>query len=476
MHLPKLTITSVFAAGLLLGTGCKTYNQQNKGGSPWKMGNIDAAAAEFTKSAESNKDNKDTVIWRLEQGTVLHAGGKYEESLKAFEAAEQKIAEYDERAKVKLGNEAGAMLSNQANLPYEGRDYDRVLLNTYKALNYLALGQGDKARPELIRSYQRQQDAVENNKKRIEKAEEEISKAKEGKDAQSADKSVEKARQDPKVSGPLDANYKELDALRAYADYVNPFPVYLDGVYFLHFAADASDKERARKSFERVRGLSGDNPFISRDLDIAEKSAQGQPTPAMTYLVFETGSAPWRDQFRVDLPVFFIGSGNVPYVGAAFPKLVLDPNYASGLIVTAGAETNVTVTLSSMDSVVGQDFKNELPSIITKTLLSTTIKAAAAYGVNKAVSDQNAIAGIFSKVATAIAQAAVNIADTRTWTTLPKEYQFCSFPTPADQKIELSLPNGQRSPLTVETNSVNLIWVRSINPGTPLIVRTTKLK
>jgi len=41
----------------------------------------------------------------------------------------------------KISNEAGALLSNQANLPYEGRAYDGIMLNTYKALNYLQLGE-----------------------------------------------------------------------------------------------------------------------------------------------------------------------------------------------------------------------------------------------------------------------------------------------------------------------------------------------
>ena len=69
-------------AVLLVGAGCRTYNEQNKGGSLWKAGNAEAAAAEFTGTAESNKNNKDTVIWRLEQGYVLHATAKFEDSLK----------------------------------------------------------------------------------------------------------------------------------------------------------------------------------------------------------------------------------------------------------------------------------------------------------------------------------------------------------------------------------------------------------
>jgi len=130
-----------------------------------------------------------------------------------------------------------------------------------------------------------------------------------------------------------------------------------------------------------------------------------------------------------------------------------------------------------MDSVVAQSFKNELPTIITKTLLSTTAKAAAAYGINKSTSDQNALAGLFAKIATGIYQAAVNIADTRTWTTLPKEFQFCRIPTPADRKVELSGPGGQpKAEVTIEDGTVNIIYVKSLNAAGPLLVSQIKLK
>ena len=37
-----------------------------------------------------------------------------------------------------------------------------------------------------------------------------------------------------------------------------------------------------------------------------------------------------------------------------------------------------------MDSIIGLDFKNELPIIITKTIASTVTKAVAAYATNQA--------------------------------------------------------------------------------------------
>jgi hypothetical protein len=458
----------------LVGAGCKTYSQQNAGTPLWKQGNIPGAAQAFTAKANKEKNSKDTVIWRLEEGTALRAAGQFKESLTAFEQAEQKIEIYEEQAKVKLSREAGALLSNQANLPYQGRDYDKVMLSTYKALDYLQLYELEKARPELIRAYQRQQDAVENNKKRIEKEEQEIRSASQ-QNAQ-AGRSVAKAKQDPVFREKLSATYQNLETLRAYANYVNPFPVYLDAIYFLHLSTGASDLERARKSFERTLGFTGDNKFVKEDLQTVEKALAGEPVPPVTYVLFETGSAPVRDQVRLDIPLFFIGQGNVPYVGAAFPTLKFDNHYLTSLNVTAGGVTETTALLASMDSVVGLSFKNELPTIIAKTLLSTTIKAAASYGVNQAVSNQDELAGIFAKIITSLAQVAVNIADTRTWTTLPKEFQFCRIPSPPDGKIFLSAPSGQKGEIQVEPNVANLVCVRSINAASPLIINRVRLK
>src|SRR5208283_2433647 len=145
----------------VLATGCKTYEQQNHVIQHWHQGSMTNAVVEATKMADQNANTKDAIIWRLEQGAVLRGAGKYEESNKAFDQAQDKIDQYSQEAKVRVGQEAGALLSNQANLAYEGRSYDGVMLNTYKALNYLQLGEPDKARVELIRAYQRQQDAVE---------------------------------------------------------------------------------------------------------------------------------------------------------------------------------------------------------------------------------------------------------------------------------------------------------------------------
>lgn len=461
----------------LLATGCATYQQKNRVITYWREGKLTNAVTEATKMADKNANNKDAVIWRLEQGTVLRGNGQYEASNKAFDLAQDKIDQYAQEAKVKVGHEAGALLSNQANLPYEGRAYDGIMLNTYEALNYLALGETDKARPELIRAYQRQQDAVAENQRRIEKAQAALSNQK------PADRQmVEKAQNDPAFKDKLSDVYSGLDKLKPYADYVNPFTVYLDGLYFMANAADGSDLERAHKSLERVAGFVGDNDYIQQDLAAVNNLLKGKPLATTTYVIFATGCAPQRGQIRIDMPTFW---PEMPYLGAAFPKLEFQNNYIPNLIVTVDGTNLTTTLLSSMDSVIGRDFQNELPAIITKTLLSTAIKATATHFAWEATRQRNkngtldngGIAGVLVISAAVIWQVANNIADTRTWTTLPKEFQFCRFPTPPDRKIELSTPNGsQKTSVTIEDGTINLVYVKSIDTTTPLLVSQMKLK
>ena len=551
----------------LLATGCATYQQKNHVISYWRQGNLTNAIVEATKMVDQNAKNKDAIIWRLEEGAALRANGQYKDSNEAFDAAQDKIDQYAQEAKVKVGHETGALLSNQAELPYEGRAYDGIMLNTYEALNYLALGEIDKARPEIIRAYQRQQDAVEENKKRIEKIQDEAA-------SNTNSVAIQKAQQDPKFqAGMQGTNYANLNNLKPYANYVNPFTVYLDGLFFMANAADNSDLERAQKSLERVEGFVGDNDYIKQDLAAVDDLMNGKSLTPTTYIIFETGCAPIRDQIRIDIPTFW---PQLPYLGAAFPTLKFQDNYIPNLTVTVNnplvmtndivvavtnevivtnnivavvtnmvtmtsnivtsvtneiAATNDVVTtvtntitttndivmtvtnmvtatndvvttitnkvttpgntnattelLASMDSVIGLDFKNELPAIITKTLLSTAIKATATHFAWEATRhkrsdgtlDDGGIGGLLVMAACVTWSVANNIADERTWTTLPKEFQFCRFPTPLDRKLVLQTPDGiQKIPMTIKDGTINIIYVKSIDTATPLLVSQIKLK
>ena len=82
----------------LATTGCQTYQEQNHVIQYWHQGNMTNAVVEAKKMADQNANNKDTVIWRLEEGAVLRGAGKYEESNKAFDQAQEKIDQYSQEA------------------------------------------------------------------------------------------------------------------------------------------------------------------------------------------------------------------------------------------------------------------------------------------------------------------------------------------------------------------------------------------
>lgn len=451
----------------LLATGCQTYTTRTEGSrAAWRSGQFETAARDFSQKADRLGSGRDGVLWRLEQGTALRAAGQTEESNRAFEQAEERMAAYAARARVRVGNEAMAALTTPANLPYEGRAYDRIISATYRALNALDLGKPDIARPALIRAHQYQQDAVAENARRIERAREEAAQH-----PQSA--TIQRTQEDPRFQNRINEVFSPLAALQPYADYVIPFTVWLDGIFFAAQAQDASDIERARFSLQRATQFAPENPHLLADLEAMDRRLQGAPLEAITYVIFETGLAPIREQVRFDIPIIF---ANVSYVGSAWPVLQPQSGNALTLAVQAGHHRVLTSTVGSMDRVIARDFENEKPEIITRTLVATIAKGAAAFVANEAAYQQDSGLGTLVRIATMAYQASVNIADTRTWTTLPKEFQIARLPTPADRRLTLQEGNSPPIPVLIEEGTVNLVYVKSVLGNTPLRISQSRLR
>ena len=459
----------------LLGVlvGCQTYNAQSSAtADAWQSGNGVAAVEEVNRRAEAAAGSKDELLWRLEQGAILKSVGEVESSLAAFDQAEAIVNKYEEESKVRLGGRTASLLTNQAALPYRGRAYDKIMMNTYKALNYLALADNDNARIELNRALQRQRDAVAENQKRLEEATAAAEagrkgelEGEEGKSAPSYD--VDRAQEDPKFAAATGPVMAELDArLLPYADYVNPFAVFLDGIYFTHLGLDNADIERARKSLERVRSMSP-GTFIEEDFQMAERMAMGEQADTVTYVILASGSAPERDQLRIDIPLFLVSS--VSYVGASFPKLAYNDNYLPAVTaITSDGSAYDTELLCNMDSVISRDFKNEWPSVVTATLLTTATKAIAGKAIEDAVGDDWK-SKLIAKAVNIGWQASTNNADLRTWKSLPKKFSYARIPTPQDGFLKLNIGYGNHD-IQVEPGKTNLVFIRSINPGSAPII------
>ena len=445
-----------------------------------------------TADKDASQWGPDSIILLLEQGAILRAAGQFEQSNKALAMAAEKIDYYDGQAEISISEEANSVLVNQAKSRYRGRVSDRIMLGTYRALNFLQTGQFDKARPAFKYASEAQEDLVEKNRERSEKIQEKLNKdprAKvqvatdatpnanypHGNEIIAAQSRAEEAKKE------LDARAPEASCVTAYR---NPYMVYLQALYLIA-SPDVQDHEHARSLLKSLGDSNDASRFIAQDLDAIAGLEKGKPLSSTTYVFFETGVAP----SRIALPLFIPFQLKDPTSGvmgtrwcpAMYPMLDFqkDDDCLSHLQIRAGSSSEAAVRLANMDTIIAREFKDELPLILMKTKISIGIKA----GVSRAVdSAQSYVPG--QQMVYSALKAGVHLwsnttyyADLRTWSMLPKAVEFCRISTPENHQLTLTFPStGQQIPVVIEPGTVNLILVKAINPTTRPTVSQVKLK
>jgi len=94
-----------------------------------------------------NKGGKDELLFMMECGLMLHAGGDYETSNKVMLKA-GKLAEI---IPISVSQQVGSLLTNESSNNYRGEDFEKVLVHVYIGINYLMLNDYDEARVEFKR-------------------------------------------------------------------------------------------------------------------------------------------------------------------------------------------------------------------------------------------------------------------------------------------------------------------------------------
>lgn len=463
----------------LLSVGCAA-NWHDNGKDflePYENGNLTKASTEATRCAKDGVAH-DKVILNLEAGAILRAAGKIPESTAAFDAADALVGDYNQWPEVRFSEEIAAAVTTVRNTNYRGYLSDLVMLNVYRALNAMEAGNSDAARTSLIRAGFVQQDIATKYANALVNAQEKLD-AKSAQAKQKGDYDVNQTM-NQKLDGGQTVEQKligssDLQDMRASTNYVDPFCDYLQGIYFLASGLDGSDRERAAVAFKRVAGMMPNNAYVTQDVVEAEKVANGAAMQPTTYVIFETGLAPYRDQIQIPLPLFILNN-QAPSVVLYFPTIHSRDGYVSSLTVLAGGGTFQTQLVADMDAIVKQEFKNQLPTIITRMIIGAATKAAIDAASKQAMKDQDATAQLAVSLGMLIYQAAMNQADLRTWRTLPKQFQVARVPTPSDRNITLRLGDGTYAiPVQLHDAKANVVYVKSIRAGLPPIVRSFAL-
>lgn len=393
---------------------------------------------------QRKKPQGEDLLWALQLGTLDRLLGKHTESNAFFDESEDMLKFYDEQSR--LGDGLATTAINENALPYRGEVYDGIMINTYKALNFMSLGDMELARVEFNRALDRQRRAKEIFNKEIQKHKEQISKEARKKPL------VQSNVDNPKTKELLAKKYPNLYAFDAYPDFVNPFATYLAGIFF---ALDG-DYSKANTLLKESYGMVTENQYIAEDLMVTEQILDGGQTLNDTvWVIFENGLGPIRKEFRLDIPLF-VATRHVRYVGIALPKLEFRTRAYPHLLAEADGNIYKTRLVANMDRIIQTEFKKDFDVILQRAIVSATVKALAQY----AFESDNSSAGTTVAIVVAAYSFATNAADVRVWTTLPKDFQVARFQKPGNGMIKITPPGGTCFEVELENCSNAIIYVR----------------
>lgn len=388
------------------------------------------SAAEFAEKNIKKRTNPagEDLLWTLQTATAKRALKDYAASTSDFDKAEEFLKFYDLRFEAADGMAATAVNDNI--IPYKGQEYDGVMVNIYKALNFLTQGKYDLAKVEFNRALDRQRRSREHFEKEIAKTRESIEKARYG-----------SLVNDPNTQKTIQDRYPQLYEYEPYRDYINPFATYLASVYF----NATGDIETARNLLKETAGLVPENKNIADEFEETERAIfTGQTIKNTVWVIFENGLGPRKDEFRIDLPLF-IATDRVQYAGIALPRLTYREEAFPYLLIDADGTKYGTTIVGNMDKIISAEFKKDFDGILARAIISTTGKVITQYALTNQDSDE----GNISSILVALYSFLTNAADVRIWTALPKDFQFARLQIPQDKTLKIT-------PLSGETFDIHL--------------------
>ncbi len=437
----RLAINTRCVSAFLLGSsfmlqgcagGVSTKDAANYDGQ-LANGDYKGAMAAAVDAGKIDKDGKSAnLLWSLNAGAAMVYSGDARTIL-VLDGAEDMMKLRD----VGTTSEKGQ---------YHAKTYDGVMTNAYKAVFAMETGQGDIARTELLRAEDRQNRAETEFQAEASKI-----------------KSNESTPGDVDLTGALasaQSNPEYASAAREMGNYghykafINPFPTYLAGLYFLN--TKDGDHEKARVALERVRELQGSNALIDGDIALAKMPGT---TGSKTWVIIENGQGSTLSEYSITFPVPVIGKiKGVSVATVALPRLHENLSATNGVLV--GDKAVHTVVVSNFDYVMRSEFQRRYPSIIRAAVLEAVLKIGL---MNVAAQEKTGLALIAATVVSNI-----SYADVRSWSAMPKDFQAARIDTPKDGIVRLHTDGGaELGSVTVPTDASSIIYVKMPRAGAP---------
>ncbi|WP_392561358.1 hypothetical protein RHO12_09340 [Orbus sturtevantii] len=359
--------------------------------------------------------NSDPLLWTLNGGSLARQCHDYKKSIEYLDLAETIFKQQELALAVSsVGNSIGSVLINNNINDYQGENYEKIMMNVYKGLNFMSLDDFSNARVEFNRALDRQRRASEFFAKEINEA-------------------YTKYNRSPymqEIREPINPNEK-IQAYRGditpdiiYPNFINPFATYISGLFFYL----DGDYSKARDLFKQTARMLPKQQQIKADLALTEQRSLRQQHYA--WLIYENGQSMIKRSFTYHFPSYLFtdkivtSDVNLPTIykrSSSYPYLLLNQQK--------------TTEIASMDNIIQIEFNKKLPAIITEAMLNMIAKSVLQYSLEKNLEQYG------GKWWGLLYQLATDTADVRQWRAMPKNFQIARTVI-KDQNLTIYQPNG----------------------------------
>ncbi len=393
-------------------------------------GNLKAAEEMIEKNAAKYEKGRLQFLFEVNAGLVLSMQGKFKESNEHFEKADLFVEDF----RKKVVEEGAALLLNPNLSTYRGEDHEILMVNYYKAVNYLQMGDNENALVEARRMNLRLQSLSDKYK------------------------SEKKYKKDAFIHLLMGLVYD------AGGEYNNAFIAYRNALIIYENEFNDMFKLGVPKQLKhdliRTADLSG--LYNERESYKAKFSINYQrpdKDEANLVLLWNNGLGPIKDEWGINFAIiygtggwvtfvnkdygmtfpFYIGDSNLSgltWIKVVFPKYVERPELFTSAQMLYRDQVFAFNRIENINAISFKVLEERMMLEFGKSLLRVALKQAAAAGVRQ---DNEGLG-----VALSLLGSASESADTRNWQTLPHSIYYARIPVKAgDHELKMHLKTVQ---------------------------------
>ena len=384
---------------------------------------------------ESNNRGADKdLLYYLELGMLQRLGDRYAESQKSWMSANERVHTWERTAQTdpeKLLPGAASYLINDRLRPYEGHDYEKVMLLTYIALNHLTMGEYENARVAIRQTHELEAVIAELRSKETTKVEQDAEK-------RGARTSFKELNGYPVQT----IDNPEVNALKN--SYQSALSHYLAG--FVYEAL--GEPSLAAPGYRLANELQPNQPLLEEALRGLDQRLSAR-YDGLTDVLFVIGSGTAPALRSRQFHLLVLAKDKPILIPISFPVMVATSTPYLPVQLKLNDDQSLPVTpITSIDLMARRGLQDDMPGIMLRATIRSTAKAVMQYQLQQQAQHQDKNSAVFGLAALAvtIGSAATELADERTWRTLPSEIAIARARLPAGtHTVTLQTPESLRS-------------------------------